>query len=73
MQQRCPGAGPHQRHRVVLGLAEARIPRHPSPHEPEAPASLRQRVRWTARRSWAGHDQADAEYYEGARWEAIAL
>ena len=61
-----PGAGPHQRDRIVLGLAQARIPRHPPPHEPEAPSSLRQRVRWTAWRPGTGHDQADASSGEGA-------
>ena len=39
------GNGPHQRCRELLVDAQARLPRHLSPDEPQAPTAVRQRVR----------------------------
>ena len=39
------GRRPHQRHRELLGPAQAGVQRRLPPHEPQAPAPLHQRVR----------------------------
>ena len=65
-------ASPHERHRVILGNAQAWLRRHVPPDEPEASAPLRGRIRRTPQRqngryhrpnasAGTGHGRQEAE------------
>lgn len=68
-----PGPSAYQRHRVILGTAQAWVLRHLSQDEPQALAALRGRVCRQAQRPQHGHHGADAECGAEHGSEAVAV
>ena len=67
------GQGPHQRDRILLGAPEARLLRHLPPHEPEAPATLCQRILRPSQRPVPRHHRPDGCHGQGDGREAVAV